>query len=227
MEKGIIVLIVILILLLIVAFIIFAMYYQTQINNQPDCKNQDWNCPICPIVPIKPTYTPPPIPSSCSIQQCDNTSYCTNGRVSSGLAWYQGPSAQCSSVSQNCLDNNYLCFEETKGAYSCDKITLQDQCEALINNDIKIKDYCPVTCNSCPSNPSSIPSETPSESPSESPSDIENFTPPTNDLPHASKDTRSSKICIPMGKVGDSDAEWMACHERTHRNDGHIPTPTG
>ena len=164
MANGIIILLVILILLLIGSVIMFAVYYRNQLNN-PSCKCQEaqCNCPICPICPTVPTNSPtfsntPGVSSGsggCTTIGCDNSSYCTGGAQTSGVAYYMGPNAECSASGVSCTDNTTL-MEEKGAPGGC----AYAQTVGCVNNTklgIPYQDYCPETCRSCPGGTSPTP----------------------------------------------------------------------
>lgn len=167
MANGIIILLVILILLLIGSVIMFAVYYRNQVNN-PVCKCQeaDCNCPICPLCPITPTTsgaTPAgsggaasPTPSggdlvSCGVPGCDNSAYCSGGKVQSGFAVYEGPKAECSNP-KSCVDNDTaIAAAGSKTVTSCSDVVTKDLCADRPSADgPTLGEFCPVSCGGCP-----------------------------------------------------------------------------
>jgi hypothetical protein len=109
--------------------------------------------PVAAPQPV-PVAAPQPVPvgaptavtyESCTTIGCDNTEYCTSGESDSGLAYYMGEFAECSSSPDEVADNTYL-VQQKNPAFDCPAIG-GGLCCVVGDSGIPLYNFCPVSCD--------------------------------------------------------------------------------
>ena len=80
----------------------------------------------------------------CQTIGCDNSMYCTNGQVQSGIAYYMGPDAKCSGSRLTCEDNDRIL-----SAHNSNCANLVELANVKNSHQVEYKHFCPKTMGTC------------------------------------------------------------------------------
>ena len=106
-------------------------------------------CGSCPSGAASPTPTGGSL-VSCGVPGCDNSAYCSGGKVQSGFAIYEGPNAECSNP-KSCVDNDTaIAAAGSKTVTSCSDVVTKDLCDYPSAAGPTLGEFCPVSCGGCP-----------------------------------------------------------------------------